>query len=353
MLKNFAQLFEESLKEIETRPGSIIKGTVVQINSDNVLVDAGLRSESVISIDQFKNSRGEVTVKVGDEIDVALDATNDGFGETILSREKAKRHETWQMLEKAYEEKETVVGIINGRVKGGFTVEISNIRAFLPISLVDVRPVHDISHLEGKDLEFKVIKLDQKRNNVVVSRRAVIESETSVKRDQLLESLQEGQEIQGIVKNLTDFGAFIDLGGIDGLLHKSEMNFEFEGQNTSPEILAKGQNIGVTVLAYDRQKARISLTTKSPEQILWVRTKEKFEVGNEVVGNVITIQGNCCVLRLNENVKGRFTVLNDTTYIKGEEVKAFISGYNDSECLIELTLKNRATMSFSDIAQML
>ncbi len=353
MSENFAQLFEEALKGFEAEQGCIVKGTVIEINNNIVLIDAGLKSKSAIPVEQFKNSCGELEINVGDEVNVALDAIEDGFGETILSREKAKRHEAWEKLEKAYEQKETVVGIINGRVKGGFSVEVNTIRAFLPSSLVDIRPLNDTTHIEGNELEFKVIKFDQKRNNVVVSRRAVIESETSVKRDQLLESLQEGQEIQGIVKNLTDFGAFIDLGGIDGLLHKSEMNFEFEGQNTSPEILAKGQNIGVTVLAYDRQKERISLTTKSPEQILWVRTKEKFEVGNEVVGNVITIQGNCCVLRLNENVKGKFTVLNDTIYIKGEEVKAFISGYNDSECLIELTLKNRATMSFSDIAQML
>lgn len=353
MSPNFAKLFEESLKRFEAEQGSIVKGTVIEINNGTVLIDAGLKSKSAIPAEQFKNSCGELEVNVGDEVDVALDAIEDGFGETILSREKAKRHEAWEELEKAYEQKETVVGIINGRVKGGFTVEVNTIRAFLPTSLVDIRPLNDTKHIEGKELEFKVIKFDKKRNNVVVSRRAVIESKTSVKREQLLELLQEGQEIQGIVKNLTEFGAFIDLGGIDGLLHKSEMNFEFKGQNTSPEILAKGKNIGVTVLAYDRQKARISLTTKSPEQILWGRTKKKFEVDHEVVGKVISIQSNCCVLRLKENTKGRFTILDDTTYTEGEEVKAFVSGFNDSECLIELILKNRATMSFSDIAQML
>jgi len=353
MSPNFAKLFEESLKRFEAEQGSIVKGTVIEINNGTVLIDAGLKSKSAIPAEQFKNSCGELEVNVGDEVDVALDAIEGGFGETILSREKAKRYEAWQMLEKAYEQKETVVGIINGRVKGGFTVEVNTIRAFLPTSLVDIRPLNDTTHIEGKELEFKVIKFDQKRNNVVVLRSAVIESETSLKRKQLLESLQEGQEIKGIVKNLTEFGAFIDLGGIDGLLHKSEMNFEFKGQNTSPETLAKGQNIDVTVLAYDRQKTRISLTTKSPEQIHWIRTKEKFEVGHEVVGRVITIQGNCCVLRLNESAKGRFTILNDATYIEGEAVKAYIFGFDDSECLVELTLKNRATMSFSDIAEML
>ena len=192
MTESFAQLFEESLKTIETRPGSIVRGVVVAIDKDVVLVDAGLKSESAIPAEQFKNAQGELEIQVGDEVDVALDAVEDGFGETLLSREKAKRHEAWITLEKAYEAAETVVGIINGKVKGGFTVELNGIRAFLPGSLVDVRPVRDTLHLEGKELEFKVIKLDQKRNNVVVSRRAVIESENSAERDQLLENLQEG-----------------------------------------------------------------------------------------------------------------------------------------------------------------
>lgn len=209
MTESFAQLFEESLKEIETRPGSIVRGVVVAIDKDVVLVDAGLKSESAIPAEQFKNARGELEIRVGDEVDVALDAVEDGFGETLLSREKAKRHEAWITLEKAYEEAETVVGVINGKVKGGFTVELNGIRAFLPGSLVDVRPVRDTLHLEGKELEFKVI-VDQKRNNVVVSRRAVIESENSAERDQLLENLQEGMEVKGIVKNLTDYGAFVD-----------------------------------------------------------------------------------------------------------------------------------------------
>eukprot|EP01114_Cavostelium_apophysatum_P002089 TRINITY_DN11828_c0_g1_i2.p1 TRINITY_DN11828_c0_g1~~TRINITY_DN11828_c0_g1_i2.p1 ORF type:complete len:211 (+),score=18.59 TRINITY_DN11828_c0_g1_i2:347-979(+) len=209
MTESFAQLFEESLKTIETRPGSIVRGVVVAIDKDVVLVDAGLKSESAIPAEQFKNAQGELEIQVGDEVDVALDAVEDGFGETLLSREKAKRHEAWITLEKAYEEAETVVGVINGKVKGGFTVELNGIRAFLPGSLVDVRPVRDTLHLEGKELEFKVIKLDQKRNNVVVSRRAVIESENSAERDQLLENLQEGMEVKGIVKNLTDYGAFV------------------------------------------------------------------------------------------------------------------------------------------------
>ena len=225
MTESFAQLFEESLKEIETRPGSIVRGVVVAIDKDVVLVDAGLKSESAIPAEQFKNAQGELEIQVGDEVDVALDAVEDGFGETLLSREKAKRHEAWITLEKAYEDAETVTGVINGKVKGGFTVELNGIRAFLPGSLVDVRPVRDTLHLEGKELEFKVIKLDQKRNNVVVSRRAVIESENSAERDQLLENLQEGMEVKGIVKNLTDYGAFVDLGGVDGMIHISELSW--------------------------------------------------------------------------------------------------------------------------------
>jgi small subunit ribosomal protein S1 len=215
MIENFADLFEESLKVIETRPGSIVKGTIVSIDKDIVLVDAGLKSESAIPVEQFRNAEGELDVVVGDVIDVALDAIEDGFGETILSREKAKRHEAWVELEKAYTEKETIIGVINGKVKGGFTVEVNTVRAFLPGSLVDVRPVRDTTHLEGKELEFKVIKLDAKRNNVVVSRRAVIEAESSAERDTLLANLEEGHEVKGIVKNLTDYGAFVDLGGVE------------------------------------------------------------------------------------------------------------------------------------------
>ncbi|WP_440877296.1 30S ribosomal protein S1 [Thalassotalea sp. PLHSN55] len=302
MTENFAQLFEESLKEIETRPGSIIKGTVVAINKDNVLVDAGLKSESVISIDQFKNTAGEVEISVGDEIDVALDATDDGFGETILSREKAKRHEAWQVLEKAYEEKETVIGVINGKVKGGFTVEVSNIRAFLPGSLVDVRPVRDTAHLEGKDLEFKVIKLDQKRNNVVVSRRAVIESESSVERDALLESLAEGIEVKGIVKNLTDYGAFVDLGGIDGLLHITDM--AWKRVKHPSEIVNVGDEIQVKVLKFDRERTRVSLGMKQLGEDPWVAIAKRYPEGAKLSGRVTNLTDYGCFVEIQEGVEG-------------------------------------------------
>jgi small subunit ribosomal protein S1 len=302
MTENFAQLFEESLKEIETRPGSIIKGTVVKIQKDNVIVDAGLKSESVISIDQFKNSAGEVEINVGDQVDVALDATDDGFGETVLSREKAKRHEAWQVLEKAYEEKETVIGVINGKVKGGFTVEVSNIRAFLPGSLVDVRPVRDTAHLEGKDLEFKVIKLDQKRNNVVVSRRAVIESESSVERDELLESLQEGQEVKGIVKNLTDYGAFVDLGGIDGLLHITDM--AWKRVKHPSEIVNVGDEIQVKVLKFDRERTRVSLGMKQLGEDPWVAIANRYPEGSKLSGRVTNLTDYGCFVEIQEGVEG-------------------------------------------------
>ncbi|WP_281557246.1 30S ribosomal protein S1 [Thalassomonas sp. RHCl1] len=302
MTENFAQLFEESLKEIETRPGSIIKGTVVAINKDNVIVDAGLKSESVISIDQFKNTAGEVEINIGDEIDVALDATDDGFGETILSREKAKRHEAWQVLEKAYEEKETVIGVINGKVKGGFTVEVSNIRAFLPGSLVDVRPVRDTAHLEGKDLEFKVIKLDQKRNNVVVSRRAVIENESSEERDQLLESLQEGQEVKGIVKNLTDYGAFVDLGGIDGLLHITDM--AWKRVKHPSEIVNVGDEIQVKVLKFDRERTRVSLGMKQLGEDPWVAIANRYPEGSKLSGRITNLTDYGCFVEIQEGVEG-------------------------------------------------
>jgi len=302
MTENFAQLFEESLKTIETRPGSIIKGTVVAINKDNVLVDAGLKSESSISIDQFRNSAGEIEINVGDTIDVALDAADDGFGETILSREKAKRHEAWQVLEKAYEEKETIIGVINGKVKGGFTVEVSNIRAFLPGSLVDVRPVRDTAHLEGKDLEFKVIKLDQKRNNVVVSRRAVIESESTVERDQLLESLQEGQEVKGIVKNLTDYGAFVDLGGIDGLLHITDM--AWKRVKHPSEVVNVGDEIPVKVLKFDRERTRVSLGMKQLGEDPWVAIANRYPEGAKLTGRVTNLTDYGCFVEIQEGVEG-------------------------------------------------
>lgn len=223
MTESFAELFEQSLANSRIKPGTILMGLVIEISAEAVVVSAGLKSESVIPASQFKNERGELEVKVGDHVEVALDSVEDGFGETRLSRERAKRVRTWEALEEAFEQSKIVKGIINGRVKGGFTVDIEFVRAFLPGSLVDVRPVRDPSYLEGKELEFKVIKLDRRRNNVVVSRRAVVEAEFSAERESLMTNLQEGSIVKGVVKNLTDYGAFVDLGGIDGLLHITDM----------------------------------------------------------------------------------------------------------------------------------
>ncbi|EIW1343206.1 30S ribosomal protein S1 [Klebsiella pneumoniae] len=302
MTESFAQLFEESLKEIETRPGSIVRGVVVAIDKDVVLVDAGLKSESAIPAEQFKNAQGELEIQVGDEVDVALDAVEDGFGETLLSREKAKRHEAWITQEKAYEDAETVTGVINGKVKGGFTVELNGIRAFLPGSLVDVRPVRDTLHLEGKELEFKVIKLDQKRNNVVVSRRAVIESENSAERDQLLENLQEGMEVKGIVKNLTDYGAFVDLGGVDGLLHITDM--AWKRVKHPSEIVNVGDEITVKVLKFDRERTRVSLGLKQLGEDPWVAIAKRYPEGTKLTGRVTNLTDYGCFVEIEEGVEG-------------------------------------------------
>ncbi|GKX59174.1 30S ribosomal protein S1 [Leminorella grimontii] len=302
MTESFAQLFEESLNEIETRPGSIVRGVVVAIDKDVVLVDAGLKSESAIPVEQFKNAQGELEIQVGDEVDVALDAIEDGFGETLLSREKAKRHEAWITLEKASVEAATVMGVINGKVKGGFTVELNGIRAFLPGSLVDVRPIRDTLHLEGKELEFKVIKLDQKRNNVVVSRRAVIESENSAERDQLLENLQEGMEVKGIVKNLTDYGAFVDLGGVDGLLHITDM--AWKRVKHPSEIVNVGDEINVKVLKFDRDRTRVSLGLKQLGEDPWVAIAKRYPEGTRLTGRVTNLTDYGCFVEIEEGVEG-------------------------------------------------
>ncbi|XBC37957.1 MAG: 30S ribosomal protein S1 [Buchnera aphidicola (Floraphis choui)] len=302
MTESFSQLFEESLKKIETKPGSIIHGIVIDINKDTVLVDAGLKSESTIPIEQFKNIKGDIEVKIGDTIDVALDAIEDGFGETLLSREKAKRHEAWLILEKAYKDSKTVLGTINGKVKGGFTVELNDIRAFLPGSLVDVRPIRDSSHLEGKELEFKVIKLDQKRNNVVVSRRAVIESENNVERNLLLSTLQEGMESIGIVKNLTDYGAFVDLGGVDGLLHITDM--AWKRVKHPSEIVNIGDEIKVKILKFDRDKTRVSLGLKQLGDDPWTKIAERYPEGTRITGKVTNLTDYGCFVEIEEGVEG-------------------------------------------------
>ncbi|MGN5207936.1 30S ribosomal protein S1 [Aeromonas sp. 107A] len=302
MIESFAQLFEESLNAVETRQGSIVKGTVVAIENGFVLVDAGLKSESAIPAEEFKNAMGELEINVGDTVDVALDSIEDGFGETKLSREKAKRHEAWLQLEKAYEEQATVIGIINGKVKGGFTVELNGIRAFLPGSLVDVRPIRDTAHLENKELEFKVIKLDQKRNNVVVSRRAVIETENTSERESLLANLQEGQEVKGIVKNLTDYGAFVDLGGVDGLLHITDM--AWKRVKHPSEIVNVGDEIAVKVLKFDRERTRVSLGLKQLGEDPWVAIAKRYPETTRLSGRVTNLTDYGCFVEIEEGVEG-------------------------------------------------
>ena len=302
MTQSFAELFEESLKTIDMKAGSIITGVVVDIDSEWVTVHAGLKSEGVIPRIQFLDESGELEVNIGDAVQVSMDAVDDGFGETRLSREKAKRAESWQMLERVFEAQEVIKGQISGRVKGGFTVEIRDVRAFLPGSLVDVRPLRETEHLEGRELEFKVIKLDQKRNNVVVSRRAVLEEENSAEREQLLESLQEGQEVKGIVKNLTDYGAFVDLGGVDGLLHITDM--AWKRIKHPSEIVEVGQEISVKILKFDRERNRVSLGLKQLGEDPWVLITNRYPEGPRTTAKVTNLTDYGCFAELEEGVEG-------------------------------------------------
>jgi small subunit ribosomal protein S1 len=302
MSESFADLFEQSLQDVDMTPGAIVIGTVIDIDSDWVTVYAGLKSEGVIPKNQFLDEDGAFSLNVGDEVKVALETVEDGFGETRLSREKAKRAESWMELEAAFEKNEVVKGIINGKVKGGFTVDLNNIRAFLPGSLVDVRPIRDTTHLEGQLLEFKLIKLDQKRNNVVVSRRAVLEAVSSEERDELLASLQEGLVIKGVVKNLTDYGAFVDLGGVDGLLHITDMSWKRIKHPS--EIVNVGDEIKVKVLKYDRERNRVSLGLKQLGEDPWVEIKTRYPENTKVKARVTNLTDYGCFAELEEGVEG-------------------------------------------------
>ena len=302
MSDSFAELFEESLKTVDMKPGSIVTGVIIDIDNEWVTVHAGLKSEGVISRDEFLDANGKCSLSIGDEVQVALEAVEDGFGETKLSREKAKRAESWKDLEAAHEANAVVVGIINGKVKGGFTVDINTIRAFLPGSLVDVRPVRETAHLEGKELEFKVIKLDQKRNNVVVSRRAVMEAANSVERDALLESLQEGMSVKGIVKNLTDYGAFVDLGGVDGLLHITDM--AWKRIKHPSEIVEVAQEIDVKILKFDRERNRVSLGLKQLGEDPWLEITGRYPEGTRVMAKITNLTDYGCFAELEEGVEG-------------------------------------------------
>ena len=302
MSESFAELFEESLNTVEMVPGSIVVGTVVDIDSEWVVVHAGLKSEGVIPRNQFVSESGEFSVEIGDQVKVAMEVVDDGFGETRLSREKARRAESWDMLEDAFTSNEPVIGVMNGKVKGGFTVDINDIRAFLPGSLVDIRPLRETIHLEGKPLEFKVIKLDQKRNNVVVSRRAVLEQENSEERDALLGSLEEGQEVNGVVKNLTDYGAFVDLGGIDGLLHITDM--AWRRIRHPSEMVNVGDELPVKILKFDREKNRVSLGMKQLGDDPWVEIKGRYPENTRVQAVVTNLTDYGCFAEIEEGVEG-------------------------------------------------
>ena len=302
MTETFAQLFEESLSHKQMRPGAIIKGKVVQIGRDFVIINAGLKSEGVIRIEEFYNESGDLEVNIGDEIDVALEALEDGQGETRLSREKAKRAEAWTELSRAHESGSSVRGLVTGKVKGGFTVELGTIRGFLPGSLVDVRPVRDPNAIEGKELEFKVIKLDQKRNNIVLSRRAVIESEGSAEREALLSTLEESQVVKGVVKNLTEYGAFVDLGGIDGLLHVTDMSYKRIKHPS--EIVNIGDEISVVILKFDRERGRVSLGLKQMGEDPWAGLIRRYPVSTRLYGKVTNVTEYGCFVEIESGVEG-------------------------------------------------
>ncbi|MEM7293179.1 MAG: 30S ribosomal protein S1, partial [Pseudomonadota bacterium] len=359
MSESFAEMFEESLSNTVMQPGSILQGTVVEISGDYVMVNAGLKSEGVIPVEQFYNEAGDLEIAVGDEVEVALDAVEDGFGETRLSREKARRARAWSMLEAASAAGDIVKGTITGKVKGGFTVELSDIRAFLPGSLVDVRPVRDMSYLEGKELEFKVIKLDQKRNNVVVSRRAVVESEFSEEREKLLENLQEGQQITGVVKNLTDYGAFLDLGGIDGLLHITDM--AWKRVKHPSEVVEVGQEIEVKVLKFDRDRSRVSLGLKQLGEDPWADLKRRYPENSRLFGKVTNIADYGCFVEIEEGVEGLVHVSEmdwtnrNTNPAKvvalGDEVEVMILDIDEERRRISLGIKQCQPNPWDEFAQ--
>ena len=302
MSESFAELFEESLQDLDMAPGSIVTGVVVAIDSDFVVVNAGLKSEGVIPKAQFFDDKGELTIAVGDEVQVSLEAVEDGFGSTVLSREKAKRAEAWKELEKAFEQDEIVTGAITGKVRGGFTVNVNSIQAFLPGSLVDVRPMRDTTHLEGQDLEFKLVKLDAKRNNIVVSRRAVLEAAYNIEREKLLEQLEEGSVVKGLVKNLTDYGAFIDLGGVDGLLHITDI--AWKRVKHPSEVLKIGEEIDVKVLRFDRERNRVSLGLKQLADDPWTQLKKTCNVGSRVKARVTNLTDYGCFAEIESGIEG-------------------------------------------------
>jgi len=348
MTESFAELFEQSQTHLaKLKPGSIVMGTIVEVRTDVVVINAGLKSEGIVPIEQFRNDAGEIDVAVGDQVKVALDSIENGFGETVLSREKAKRAMVWDELEEALTNNETITGRISGKVKGGFTVDIKDVRAFLPGSLVDVRPVRDPVYLEGKELEFKLIKLDRKRNNVVVSRRAVVESEHSEEREQLLEKLQEGAILKGVVKNLTDYGAFVDLGGIDGLLHITDM--AWKRVRHPSEVVEVGQELDVRVLKYDRERNRVSLGLKQLGEDPWDNIARRYPANTRVFGKVSNVTDYGAFVEIEPGVEGLVHVsemdwtnknVNPSKIVQvGDEVQVMVLDVDEERRRISLGMK--------------
>ncbi len=345
MSENFETLLDQDLAEKNIVPGTIVKGKVVDIENGFAVVDAGLKSEGVIPLEEFGEDDG--SVNIGDEVEVALEKYENGFGETVLSREKAKRMLVWDQLRLAMETDQIVIGQITSKVRGGFTVELKDIRAFLPGSLVDVRPVRDPGYLEGKDLEFKVIKLDQKRNNVVVSRRAVVESEYSEEREKLLESLEDGAIVKGIVKNLTDYGAFLDLGGIDGLLHITDMSWK--RVNHPSEVVEIGQELEVRVLKFDKESQRVSLGLKQLGEDPWKDLSRRHPVGSRHFGRVTNITDYGCFVEIEDGIEGLVHVseidwtnknINPAKVVQpGDEVEVCILDIEEGKRRISLGMK--------------
>jgi len=358
MTESFAELFEESLAAHSLKPGTIVTGIIMEIRDDSVVVNAGLKSEGFVPISQFRNLQGELEVAVGDEVQVALDTVEDGFGETRLSRDKAKRALVWDKLEGAFEGAETIEGKISGKVKGGFTVDIEDIRAFLPGSLVDVRPVRDPAYLEGKDLEFKIIKLDRKRNNIVVSRRAVVESEFSAEREALLERLEEGVIVKGVVKNLTDYGAFIDLGGIDGLLHITDM--AWKRVRHPSEVVNVADELDVRVLRFDRERNRVSLGLKQLGDDPWSDLSRRYPVGARLFGTVSNITDYGCFVEIEDGVEGLVHVsemdwtnrnVNPAKVVHtGDEVEVLVLDIDEERRRISLGMKQCKTNPWESFA---
>ncbi len=358
MSESFAELFAEIQSDNYMKPGSIIKGKIVEIRQDVVMVNAGLKSEGVIPIEQFIDENGQLEVEVGDEVDVSLEAVENGLGETQLSREKAKRAAAWTMLENALEKQETVIGIITEKVKGGFTVHMKEIRAFLPGSLVDVRPVRDTSYLENKPLEFKVIKIDKRRNNVVVSRRAVVEKENTQERETLLENMQEGMSLQGIVKNLTDYGAFVDLGGVDGLLHITDM--AWRRVKHPSEVVSIGDEIKVKVLKFDRERVRVSLGIKQLGEDPWHDLARRYPLGARAFGKVTNLADYGCFVEIEDGVEGLVHVsemdwtnknIHPSKVVQvGDEVEVKVLDIDEERRRISLGIKQCFTNPWEDFA---